>query len=550
MPGFISHERLALGPWPALERALARLLEHAGFSSVTLVGGSGDLGADVVGTFQGKDWLIQSKYRGSGTVGSSALREAVQGMAAYGASACVAATNQAFSEDAYQHWQSLRSAGIEAYLWNGRALLEHFGKLPTVSVSRRSLRQYQIDAVDAVEGKRSQGSRAALIVMATGLGKSVVAGELISNELFRNPDGEVLMLAHTVDLAKQLERSLWPSLNKEISTHLWAEGESPAFSGGVTCATWQSVVGTVAHQDLSRKYSVVIVDEAHHAPAPRYRSLIEELDPNFLIGLTATPWRGDERNLADIFGQPAFTMDIVDGMQGGYLADVDYRMLVDDIDWNDIQAMSHSGHSVRDLNAKLILPDRDEAMIERVIERMRELDNPRVMCFCRTIDHAERIQRLFQARDVQAGVLHSGLRREERFRTLSNFRRGSLRLILSVDMLNEGIDVPDVNMVVFMRVTHSRRIFVQQLGRGLRVTPEKDRVVVLDFVADIRRIAAGIELNQEARKRAEGVEVLRFKEGDVVKFDSDCPATFFDEYLKDVAAIEDLDESARLTFPP
>ena len=72
--------------------------------------------------------------------------------------------------------------------------------------------------------------------MATGLGKSIVAGQLIANELLRNPDGEILILAHTVDLVKQLERSIWPMLNKEISTHLWAEGESPAYTGGVTVA--------------------------------------------------------------------------------------------------------------------------------------------------------------------------------------------------------------------------------------------------------------------------------------------------------------------------
>ena len=550
MPGFMSHERLAYGPWQAIERALARLLEHAGFDDVAVVGGTGDLGADVVGTYAGKSWLLQSKYRWSGRVGSAALREAVQGKSAYGVDVCIAATNQAFNEDAYQYRQSLLSSGIEADLWDGNTLLKHFDNLRSESASRRDLRDYQVAAVDAVEQRRSQGARASLIVMATGLGKSLVAGELIANELFRNPDGEILVLAHTVDLAKQLERSLWPTLRKEISTHLWAEGESPAYAGGVTCGTWQSVVGAVAREDLAGRYSLLVVDEAHHAPAPAYRSLIEALEPNFLVGLTATPWRGDERNLGDIFGEPAFTMDIVDGMQGGYLADVDYRMLVDDIDWDEIGAMSRSGYSVRDLNAKLILPDRDEAMVARVIERMRGLDDARVMCFCRTIDHAERIQRLFQARDVQAGVLHSRLHREDRFRTLANFRNGSQRLVLSVDMLNEGIDVPDVNMVVFMRVTHSRRIFVQQLGRGLRVTPTKNRVVVLDFVADVRRIAAGIELNRGARQRAEGVEVLRFQEGDIVRFGSDSPAIFFDEYLRDVASIEDLDESAKLTFPP
>ena len=550
MPGFISQERLAYGPWQAQERALARLLEHWGFSDVMLVGGSGDLGADIVATINRKSWLIQSKYRRTGAIGSMALREAVRAMSAYDADVCVAATNQAFSEDAYQHLHSLKSSGIESFLWNGDALLKHFLKLPVESAASRDLRGYQVEAVDAVERRRSQGARSALVIMATGLGKSVVAGSLIANELFRNPGGEVLVLAHTVDLVKQLDRSSWPMLNKEISTHLWAEGESPSYHSGITFATWQSVVGAASRENLAGRYSFIVVDEAHHAPSPAYSSLISSLQPNFLVGMTATPWRGDDRNLGDIFGQPAFTMDIVDGMQGGYLADVDYQMMVDDVDWDEIYMMSRAGYTIKDLNEKLILPDRDEAMVYRVIERMAQMDSPRVICFCRTIDHAERIRRIFLALNVQAGVLHSEMRREDRFRTLAGFRYGSLQLVLAVDILNEGIDVPDVNMVVFMRVTHSRRIFIQQLGRGLRLTPRKNQVVVLDFVADIRRIAAGIELNREASKRAQEVEVLRFEDGGIVRFNSQIASSLFDVYLADVASIEDMDESARLKFPP
>lgn len=550
MPGFISHERLALGPWQALERSLVRLIEHAGFDDVMLVGGTGDLGADVVGTADQKSWLLQSKFRSKGRVGSAALREAVGAMTAYGAQVCVAATNQAFNEDAYQYWNSLRATGIEAYLWDGDALLNHYRDLPSVSAARRMLREYQLAAIDAVERRRSQGWSGALVLMATGLGKSVVAGELIANEMDRNTGAEILVLAHTVDLVKQLERSLWPTLKKEVSTHLWTGGEVPAYSGGVTVAIWQSVMGAAARDDLSRRFSLVVVDEAHHAPAPAYRSLIDALEPNFLIGLTATPWRGDERSLTEIFGEAVFSMDIVAGLQGGYLAEIDYRMLVDDVDWEDIHRMSSEGYSIRDLNQKLILPDRDEAMVAKVVEAMGRMQSPRVICFCRSIEHAERIQRLFLAHNVQAGVLHSQMSRGDRFRTLSSFRHGSLRLILSVDMLNEGIDVPDVNMVVFMRVTHSRRIFVQQLGRGLRVTPTKTQVVVLDFVADIRRIAAGIELNRQARERAQSTEVIRFQDERIVKFEAEAPATFFDEYLQDVASVEDMDESARLSFPP
>ena len=222
------------------------------------------------------------------------------------------------------------------------------------------------------------------------------------------------------------------------------------------------------------------------------------------------------------------------------MRNVDYHMLVDDIDWSEIQHMSSLGYSIKDLNKRLILPDRDESMVSRVAEQMAQMDAPRVMCFCRSIEHAERIRLLFLAQNVQANVLHSGLAREERFRTLSSFRSGIIQLVLSVDMLNEGIDVPDVNLVVFMRVTHSRRIFVQQLGRGLRLTPTKDRVVVLDFVADVRRIAAGVGLNAAASRRAREVEVLRFQDGEIVQFDGDMPALFFEEYIADVASIEDL----------
>ena len=95
--------------------------------------------------------------------------------------------------------------------------------------------------------------------------------------------------------------------------------------------------------------------------------------------------------------------------------------------------------------------------------------------------------------------------------------------------------------VGFMRVTHSRRIFVQQLGRGLRITPSKHQVIVLDFVADVRRIAAGIELNRKALQHAPDVEVLWFQVGRVIKFDSEEPAALFDQYLQDIASIEDMD---------
>lgn len=550
MAGFVCVERLAYGPWQALERMIARLAKHAGFQNVTLVGGSGDHGADVVGMMGGERWVLQAKFRGTGSIDEAGAKEAVSALGKYDAVTAVVATNQEFHPRTYEYLAKQREAGVDVRAWNGEYLLRYHDSLPSASLERRDPRGYQEDAVRAVEDQRGRGERRALVLMATGLGKSMVANELIANELHRNPDQEVLVLAHMSDLVRQLEFSSWPQLPKEHSTHLWTDGERPAFKGGVVFATWQSVSSAIARgEDLAGRFGLVIVDEAHHAPSQSFSKLLEALEPNFMVGLTATPWRGDERDITDLFGKPTFSMDIVDGMQHGFLAEVDYRMLTDGIDWSEVLLASKQGLTVADLNKKLLVPERDLAMVETICAKMSELREPRALAFCRSIEHAERLRPLFLAQGIRAALLHSGLTREMRFKNLTGFRRGEIDLLISIEMLNEGIDVPDVNLVAFMRVTHSRRIFLQQLGRGLRISDDKDKVLVLDFVADIRRIAAGVSLNKAAKQKGASQEIIRYRDGAIVNFDNDAPAKFFSQYLADVADVEELGDGARLKFP-
>ena len=549
MAGFVCGERLAYGSWQAIERMLARLIEHSGFTDVMLVGGSGDQGADLVGTYNQQRWVLQAKYRQSGSSDSSAGREAVRALSVYGADVAVAATTQSFTQDAYKYQNEVNSNGIDLRLWDGAYLLKFFRGLTPNSSNLKELREYQIKAVDKVEHKRSNGGNSALVIMATGLGKSMVANQLIVNELYRNPSQEILVMAHMTDLVRQLERSSWSQLEKTCSTHIWTDGEIPTYSGGVIFATWQSIMAATKKQSFSERFGLVIVDEAHHAPSIKFSQLLKELHPNFLVGLTATPWRGDEKTLFSLFGPVTDSMDIVDGMQRGFLAEVDYRMLTDGVDWNEIAMMSQQGLTIKDLNAKLIMPDRDLAIVEKFAGHFGALENPRAIVFCRTKAHADRLQPLFASFGIKTALLHSGLPREQRFMNLSAFRAGNIDCLLSVEMLNEGIDVPDVNLVAFMRVTHSRRIFIQQLGRGLRIKEGKSRVLVLDFVADIRRIAAGIQLNREAADRGADPEVIRFQDGRIVKFDNDDSASFFNEYLADVADIENMEDGSRLKFP-
>ena len=148
--------------------------------------------------------------------------------------------------------------------------------------------------MDNVEEKRSNGGNTALVIMATGLGKSLVANQLVINELERNPKQEVLVLAHMVDLVRQLELTSWSQLEKRYSTHLWTDGETPTYRGGIIFATWQSISAAMKHEPIGGKFGLVIVDEAHHAPSNVFSEMIKDLDPNFLVGMTATPWRGDK----------------------------------------------------------------------------------------------------------------------------------------------------------------------------------------------------------------------------------------------------------------
>jgi superfamily II DNA or RNA helicase len=550
MAGFVSVERLAYGPWQAFERMLARLVKHAGFKDVNLVAGAGDHGADVVGSWGGDRWVIQAKYRSNGGVDDSGAKEAVWALQKYEAKTAIVATNRDFAPSTYKYVATQRDAGVDVRPWHGGYLLDYYSKLPLYSRDRKNPREYQEDAVSAVEFQRGRGGGSALVLMATGLGKSMVANQLIANEYYRNPEQEILVLAHMSDLVRQLEFSSWSQLPKDCSTHLWTDGERPAYSGGVVFATWQSMSAALDRgESLEGRFGLVVVDEAHHAPSQGFSQLLARLAPNFLVGMTATPWRGDERDITDLFGQPVFSMDIIDGMQKGYLAEVDYRMLTDGIDWKEVAMSSRQGLTIKDLNKKLLVPERDVAMVRTISEKISEIPNARALAFCRSIEHAERLRPLFSAQGVRAALMHSGLPREQRFMNLSAFRMGEIDLLISIEMLNEGIDVPDVNLVAFMRVTHSRRIFLQQLGRGLRVNARKSRVLVLDFVADVRRLAAGVAINREARAKSASVEIVRYRDGDIINFDQDEPVAFFDEYLADVASVEDLSEGGRLRFP-
>lgn len=533
-----------------MERAVARLMSHCGWRDVSIIGRSGDMGADIVGvrdvSGQPRTWVVQVKsVLGGGYVGRNGLEEVMQAQSIYGAHVAALATNGDFTPVVHTRQKELARAGFELKLWNGIFLKELLAKWPEKHHSNRPLRPYQREIVEKTTSIYEQGGRKVQYVVATGLGKTIIAAE-IASQLWERGCKKVLVLCHALDLALQLEQGFWPQLGKSVPTRYFFDGMPPLAYEGVNFGLYQSLVGYLGGIEPGT-YDLVIVDEAHHALAHGFRKCVEHLAPRFLIGMTATPWRGDGQSIDELFGEPIARVSLVDGMALGFLSQVDYRLYCDNIDWDAIPDISRERHTIRDLNKRLFLPQRDDAVITEILRAAADLRNPRIAVFSPSIEHSERFAAMLTARGLSCESLSINDKVERRKRLLA-FSGGKLSAVTAVDVMNEGIDVPDVNILVFLRATHSRRIFVQQLGRGLRLAHEKDKVVVLDFVSDIRRMAEVAELDKEARARGKKPESLFLRDG-IVSFSDPDGQRFIEAWLSDVADLSEAGDTEKLKFP-
>lgn len=537
--------------WRGLERAIARLMEHLGWRDINVIGGAGDKGADVIATRaegqQIKTWVVQSKaVTGDRYIGPQAINESINALSFYNTNIAAVATNGEFTKTARQRQAQLATNGYTVKLWNGAFIKELIDKMPADHAGLRKLRPYQEDIANKVIRAYDEGNKKALYIVATGLGKTVIAATIARN-LWDRGCRKILVLCHAIDLALQLEQGFWPQITKDVPTSVFFAGLPPRNTEGISFGLYQSLYGYLPGIEPGQ-FDAVIVDEAHHALAHGFRSCIEHLQPRFLVGMTATPWRGDGQSLASVFGEPVAKVSLVDGMAMGYLSKVDYRILCDNVDWDNMQSLSEQNLSIRDLNKRLFLPQRDEAVIEELKKAIQEVKNPRIAVFSPSIEHSNRFADMLSAAGIPCSALLSNIDKAERRKRLLAFAAGEYQAVCAVDVMNEGIDIPDVNILVFLRATHSRRIFVQQLGRGLRLSEGKDKVIVLDFVSDIRRMAEMVEMNNEGKAKGAEKEVVYLQEG-FVSFSDARVENFVNIWLEDVADLSGSDDEVKLTFP-
>ncbi len=541
---FLGITRLLKGPWQAFERDVARLFIQNGFDDVQVVGGVGDRGGDVLSRKGGKLWVTQCKHTTSSPPAVSAVDEVIEAGEYYGADRLLIASSRRASDTLRLRVRKEQKLGLAIELAEPSRLLKWMRNSNEYPTHIKKLRPYQLEASESLRNALVDTGRGQL-VLATGLGKTVIMAETVANLLRdgRVPGNLVLVLAHTRVLVDQLLREFWFQLPKTVATHRFADQETPVYWDGITFATIQSISRNI---DILPNFGLVVVDEVHHIGAATFQETIEALCPNMLAGVTATPWRGDGYDIDRLLGPPLIKMGIPEGLRAGYLSDVDYRLLADDLNWKFVQQASTFSYSLSQLNRKLILTTRDDEAARLASEAFRNEKRHTAIAYCPSGVHAKTFAATLRQYGFRAEAILNETPSRERVQRMSWLREGRMQFATVVDLFNEGVDVPEVDMIVFMRVTHSRRIFVQQLGRGLRIGPGKDRLVVLDFVTDLRRISEVVTLDQAVK----GGRIERLGLGkSLISFNNHSAGSFLREWMLDQASLLSREGDPQLEVP-
>ncbi|MBI5707464.1 MAG: DUF3427 domain-containing protein [Armatimonadetes bacterium] len=347
---------------------------------------------------------------------------------------------------------------------------------------------HQQEAMDELAYARLEGKTENLVVAATGTGKTLLAAFDYSR-LCREYGGRptLLFVAHREDILKQSIGAFRAVMKDSDFGELHV--------GAERADDWRHLFASVqslSHRNLveisQSQFDVIVIDEFHHAEAPTYLRLLDHFRPKQLVGLTATPERADGRNVIERFGTPTYELRLWHALDRKLLCPFHYFGIDDQTDLTDVTWVGgHYADAELDLHLVDRGADRARIIIRELLEKVEDVDRMRVVAFCATIRHAVFMEAQFRSAGLDARALHSGLPPEERKALVQSFRRGDLSIVCTVDLFNEGVDIPEINTVLFLRPTESATVFIQQLGRGLRNHSEKGALTVLDFVGQQNR---------------------------------------------------------------
>ena len=375
----------------------------------------------------------------------------------------------------------------------------------------------QIEALCALEDTRAEGAKKGLIQAATGIGKTYLAA------FDSKPYEKVLFVAHREKILKQAADSFRNVRNSE---------DYGFFTGDEKCTDKSVIFASVATlgktEYLNEKYfapdyfNYVVIDEFHHAVNNQYRKIIEYFKQQFLLGLTATPERMDGKNIYEIcdYNVP-YEISLKDGINKGMLVPFHYYGIYDETDYTKL-------HVVR---GKYVEEELNKTYIGNVYRHdliykyYCKYGSKQALGFCCSRKHAEEMAKEYSRRGIPSAAVYSnadGKFSMDRTEAIEKLESRKIKVIFSVDMFNEGVDIPSVDMVMFLRPTESPVVFLQQLGRGLRRSKGKEYLNVLDFIGNYEKAGRVRYLLTGKNK----VEKQAYSPADKTNYPDDCFVDF------------------------
>ncbi len=354
---------------------------------------------------------------------------------------------------------------------------------------------HQKKILDKIQVEREQNNNYKnLVVAATGTGKTVISAFDYIRFTNKEKSHKLLFVAHRKEILEQSIKTYRSVLNDSNFGELWVANYKPTnglenlfLSVDMFASRWEETFSKLS----ADYYDYIVIDEAHHSTANSYRELFKHFAPKVLLGLTATPERMDGTSLLPDFGEKITAeIRLPEALEQGLLSPFQYYCISDDTDLTD-EAIWRGGKYIdSELSVRLCTKQRTALIVKTLNYYLADEQKVKALCFCTDKDHAKFTAKSLSTAGLKADYLVSGnteQAKDKRKEVVNKLRRGEINYLCVVDIFNEGVDIPEVDTVLFLRPTESLTIFLQQLGRGLRLCPEKEVLTVFDFVAHVNK---------------------------------------------------------------
>ncbi len=385
------------------------------------------------------------------------------------------------------YWESGEFAPYDRATFEAHVLTP---ERPVLALSPIEVRPepFQVRLLEQIALARSQGHHRNLLVAATGTGKTVMAAIDYAGLQRTLPRSRLLFVAQRREILEQSLATFRHALRDHGFGELWVAGHRPTRFEHVF-ASIQSLHRAELQHLVADRFDVVIVDEFHHAKARSYERLLAHVRPRELLGLTATPERSDGLSILEHFdGRIAAELRLWDAIDQQRLVPFLYYGVHDGLDLTELPWRRGRGYDVEALSGVLTGNETwARLVLGQLARHVDDISRIRCLGFCVSVDHARFMQRVFEAAGVRATAVWGDSSELDRKQALRELGNGTIQVLFTVDLFNEGVDLPTVDTLLLLRPTDSPTLFLQQLGRGLRKSPGKLACTVLDFVGLHRR---------------------------------------------------------------